>query len=60
MLRYYFRNFCMQLERGFKVFQRRYIRVRMKSSFKDGIESFGIRFERKKEVWRKNFKEQSF
>lgn len=26
-----------------------YIRVRMKSSFKDGIESFGIRFERKKE-----------
>ena len=48
----------MQLERGFKHFKRVqsiyiyiyiYIRVRMKSSFKDGIESFGIRFERKKE-----------
>lgn len=44
----------MQLERGFKHFKRVesiyiYMRVRMKSSFKDGIESFGIRFERKKE-----------
>lgn len=28
----------------------RYIRVRKKSSFEDGIESFGIRFERKKKV----------
>lgn len=37
------------ISKEFRVYIYIYIRVRMKSSFKDGIESFGIRFERKKE-----------